>query len=282
VKVFFPISIFNSELNGNNYYLDEIVIDTKYHLATAFIENLYESGVIKNLNLIRTHISGRLGCSGLVNVNNGLIDSVHIKGSVSSRYENARPVSGIAYWNEGIISNSSFDGDLEGKTVGGLVSFNEGIIKKSFFEGTITGARIGGITGTNDGTISKSYAKAKIEADSAAGGIALNNSRFIENSYFIGAVETNPEYGNSAGIAATTDKEEYDRISNCYSSATLTGSQKFGVAPEVDETNISFFNSDLAPVITGGTPANTQELKTKQHSPLQAGTSKRSGAYPPK
>ena len=243
---------FDGTFDGNGYVISNLTITGGNENAGLF--GYVFEGVIKNVGLEVVNVEGGQNTGGLVGISWGKIENcyVHITGKVSG----TEYVGGLVGYGVDII-DSYATGNVEGDTnyVGGLVGFHDsGEIRTSHATGNVTGAggysgglvgwnengssitdsyatgnvtangggTAGGLVGNNKGTISNSYATGKVEADSAAGGLAGHNDNGeITDSYATGNVNGNDEVGGLVGYHEGV-------ISRCYVTGAVTGGTLVG------------------------------------------------------
>lgn len=131
-------TIFDGELNGNNYVIKNI--------GEPLLSCLGKNAKVENLKLTSVEID-----------------------------KNGENLGALAYFNHGSIKNIYDEGRVEGQiNVGGTVGFNTGFIEHTVFKGTVRGIKnIGGIVGFNMlGVINQARVTGKIEGEIYVGGLA--------------------------------------------------------------------------------------------------------------
>lgn len=197
-KLWTPIAgTFTGSIDGNNKEIKDIyyLVDnntytiedgkySRYGIATsgsngylAFMENIGEGGIIKNLTLdinfndTTSHDSYYMYYAGLAVQNRGAISNVAVTGSMSLKLttlnnQMSTQVAGIVITNRGTIDNSNANmnitayDNIKGRrsvNVGGIATNNYGTIENCYFAGEITSNTIGGIAAINEGTIDRCY-----------------------------------------------------------------------------------------------------------------------------
>lgn len=205
---------FNGTFDGNGHVIRNLNIGTTNDL-TGLFGVIAETGLVKNLGLTGTAITG------------------------GSR------VGGIAGLNKGTISNCYNTGTVKGTSyIGGLVGYNKGFVKSCYNTGAITAdgentpsgpmAYLGGIAGANANKISQSYNQGSISSrGSRVGGISGVNSddsavtAVIENCYNEGSITGSVVVG---GIAGINDKKLITfyggvLITKCYNTGLISAAE---------------------------------------------------------
>ncbi|MDX9808262.1 MAG: ZmpA/ZmpB/ZmpC family metallo-endopeptidase-related protein [Acholeplasma sp.] len=161
---------FEGTLDGNNHQIQ--------HLKTPLFCTII-TGEIKNLYLVDVDIdvqtNGEMG--GLSNYNNGVIENVHVSGSI----KHDGSIGGLVGRSSKIIRRSSFSGTIyapESGNVGGITGLNSGLIDQSHTEGSITAyMHVGGIAGHSfQGVIQNTYSHMDITGQMYVGGIVGSSS----------------------------------------------------------------------------------------------------------
>jgi hypothetical protein len=160
----------------------------------------YNSGIIKN-SVVDINILGKNNFVGGIagRSNYGDIYNTRTTGVITGQSTSTGGIAGQLY--DGIVENSSFEGDIYGFwTVGGLVGYNRNaLISKSYFKGNISGNEmIGGLVGKNGwvedpGNIYDSYSISDINRLAGTNQrfglfIGLNTGGVIKNSYSDGNI----------------------------------------------------------------------------------------------
>jgi|GEM_PF-2700731 len=157
---------FEGTLDGNNHQIQ--------HLKTPLFCTII-TGEIKNLYLVDVDIdvqtNGEIG--GLSNYNNGVIENVHVSGSI----KHDGSIGGLVGSSSKIIRRSSFSGTIyapNSSLVGGITGTNTGLIEETFTQGSITAKHVvGGIVGnTHGGIVRNSYSSIDVTGETYVGGIA--------------------------------------------------------------------------------------------------------------
>jgi len=164
-------------------------------------------------NVTLTAMSNKSYVGIVAGLNEGVIDTVTVSGTVSAKY--ASRVGGIAGKNAvgGVIANSKNLATVEaGEWAGGIVGETHGTLRACTNEGAVVGkSRVGGIAGEVFGTVSHVLNSAAIAADGDYLGGLLGKGAAtakLENSQNTGDVEGKGDYvggvvgyseGNSSG-----------------------------------------------------------------------------------
>lgn len=149
-------------------------------LKVPLFGTIQPSSVIKGVTLINSHVNG---VESFAISNSGVIESCTVRAE-----------------NPGSDSYSSVSVEAE-NNVAGFININHGTIKNSYFVGTITGDAVSGFVDTNYGIIENSYANVILSGNSSASGfVSYNNNGTIKNSFVVGSVRSNEDYGISYGF----------------------------------------------------------------------------------
>jgi hypothetical protein len=111
--------------------------------------------------------------------------------------------------------------------VGGLVGSNFGFVANSHASANVTGnINVGGLIGWNSdsGAVSSSYAISRVGGDYLIGGLAGQNSGAVSNSYAMGIVTSEGEYGTAGGLVGGNG----GTIDNSYAAGNVTGTDWVG------------------------------------------------------
>lgn len=223
---FGPFNIVNPEVSAHDLYLTDVDITATIQddgaRVGAFAGEVGQNGRVGNV-----HVTGNVR---LVVVPGGIVNCC------------GRFVGGLSGVNSGMISESSFVGDVVTNdnwgSAGGLVGSNvSGTISESFAAGTVTGGReTGGLVGTTwatfGGLIENSYSRMSVIAFAninyfAAGGLIGHNTEMaVQNSYAVGTVEgpnTSPSYTNHRGGLIGVDNDGLDFSSDSYWDVDASG-----------------------------------------------------------
>jgi hypothetical protein len=166
---------FNGIYDGGGKFIQNLKIRGNDKRAGLF-GGLGRGGVIKNIRMLNTALTGGSTMGGICGESNGTILNCSVSGSISG----ADSVGGIVgyLFAESELADCSFIGNLTGnRQVGGIVGLSEGrVIKGSVNMGTITGKEfVGGIIGESrekDSAISSCANNGEVRGNSALGGIA--------------------------------------------------------------------------------------------------------------
>ena len=189
--------------NGNGHTISNLIIDGDSYLG--FFDK--HSGVVKNLGIENSHISGSGNFAGaLAACNNGDLINCYSSGEVYA--ENY--VGGLAGTSDGIIafchsgcSVNAADSSLQAK-IGGLVGFtgNDNFAINSFATGQVAclGDEVGGLIGRNVGGVYNCFATGSVHGGNYVGGLfGRSDSCNVNNCYSSGYVSGNDDIGGVAG-----------------------------------------------------------------------------------
>jgi len=154
---------FQGIFDGNGFKITGIKCNRPTEDYQAFFGFIGTGGVVKNLEIADTILSGRSQMGGLCGGNAGLVYNCHVTG--------ASTVSG---------NNTSLD---YSGNIGGVVGDNDGTLRLCSAAGTITGLRdVGGVSGDNDGLLQNCWFLGDVYCSvvSDAGLISGDNKGFID------------------------------------------------------------------------------------------------------
>ncbi len=180
---------FKGVLDGNGHTISGFYCDRKDADNIGFIG--YNSGLICNLKLSRSPISGRYYTGGICGFNNGEIFNCQYD---SSSVTGSNYTGGIAGYSKGSIASSR----------------NYSAVKGDYFAG--------GISGENTGRIDSCANHGIISGSSSIGGIS--------GSCAGGDIQTCNNYGSIHGVDNTggiAGKNSYASISECFNYGELSG-----------------------------------------------------------
>jgi len=174
-----PIGItdnpFTGTFDGQGYEIHDLFINRPYEDDVGLFGYVIEGGVIKNLGVVNTDVTGLAGVGGLIGGN---------AGTVSNSYSTGNVTDGGWGW------------------VGGLIGGNAGTVSNSYSTSYVTGyAGVGGLVAFNDeaGTVSNSYSSANVIGEEIVGGLVAGNAGIVSNSYSTGSVTGNNNVGGLVG-----------------------------------------------------------------------------------
>jgi methionine-rich copper-binding protein CopC len=230
---FIPVDLFAGTFDGQGYTISDLFINKAGNHAGLFARLDNVAGVeLKNVNFSNADVTASgWGIGTLLGSNSGntqvaLIDNNHVTNS-QVRGTGSNAVGGlVGYAWIGVISNSSFSGDVFGVTdyTGGLIGFfgTSGAycaVINSFSSGTVqsTSVDVGGLIGWSDCYVINSYSDSSVESTgSKVGGLVgtfrgtnLSGASIID-SYATGAVQGPAEVGGLIGWGtAPTVRKSY-------------------------------------------------------------------------
>jgi hypothetical protein len=140
------------------------------------------SGLLKNLGVTNTTVSGQNSAGALVGYNAGTIISCYsTNSSIESRYS----AGGLVGFNSGLIITSWSSNIVNGRlNVGGLVGYNRRAIESCFSTTNVEGEeRVGGLVGTSSGTITGCYSAGTVSGEIDTGGLLGANVGYAHDSW---------------------------------------------------------------------------------------------------
>lgn len=171
-----------------------------FNSSSAMFDSVTATGSIRNLKIQNADVTGTDNAAVLVNnLNGGVIDNVHVSGSVLTS-GTGKYAGGLVAQGNGHIDNSSFEGIVTGKnsSTGGLIGHSDstGIaILNSYTTGSVIAAQgsiSGGLVGSAESIvkINNSLSSASVTGTTAGGLIGsaqpdlteINNSSYKKQS----------------------------------------------------------------------------------------------------
>jgi len=151
--------IFQGTFDGQGYEIRDLFINRPDELCVGLFSIVDEGGVIENVGVVNTTVTGRALVGGLVGGNAGTVSNSYSGSSVTGE-ECVGSLVGANEW-VGTVSNSYSTGSVTGEwRVGGLVGDNRGTVSNSYSTSSVTGnSGIGGLVGFNieEGSLSNSF-----------------------------------------------------------------------------------------------------------------------------
>jgi len=166
------------------------------------LNEIYGEGVIKDIGVVNTTVTGGEDVGGLVGKNAGTVSNSYSSGSVTGNNR----VGSLVGANSGTVNNSYSTGSVMGSSehAGGLVGDNSGTVTKSYSSGSVTGeVVVGGLVGWNfvEGTVSNCHSTGSVSGNSGVGGlVGVNFIGSVSNSYSSGNVIGNGDVGGLVGV----------------------------------------------------------------------------------
>ena len=191
---------FTATFEGNSNTISGLFINRSTTAYAGLFSDVDRAGVIQNVGLVDTDVTGSDYVGGLAGYNSGTITASYAMGAVSGN----KYVGGLVGRNGGTIEYSRATGTVSGtdNQIGGLVGTNTGTIEASYATGVVSeGQTVGGLVGTNwNGTIEASYATGAVSGNDYVGGLVGDQSGgMIEASYATGTVSGNNYVGGLVG-----------------------------------------------------------------------------------
>ena len=199
-----PRNKFYGHFDGQGHTVSGVFVNTPETDSVGFFGAA--GGLIENLNIADSYISGDYGAGGIVGAGRGYIFRCTFSGAVEAR----RGVGGIG-------------GSLGGYTV---YCRNDGYVRAK--EYTYNG-EAGGIVGSLIFSVEKCVNTGHVFAKRIAGGIVGYNDGHVENSYNLGVV--NAEYSAGGIVGQSRNTTDEDTLVNCFNMGRVSG--KYGVGAVV-------------------------------------------------
>jgi hypothetical protein len=217
------VDFFTGSYDGGGFEIGGLTINRPEEFNVGLFGYI-NGGSVSNVSLVAADISGEERVGGIVGINEGLIDSVSVEGSIMAE----SIAGGVAGRNIGPIQNAHASVEISGSgTIGGLVGINSSIITKSYSSVTVENVLSvgGGFVGRNSGRIDESYAEGSVEGTENIGGfIGVNNpGGIITNSYSLADVTGDDVVGGFIGDNNTATEVEFSYSSGVVAGLTNTG-----------------------------------------------------------
>ncbi|MFW6142201.1 MAG: GLUG motif-containing protein, partial [Candidatus Saliniplasma sp.] len=197
---------FTGIFDGNGKTISGLYIDrpTEEYIGLFGYTNGAE---IKDIELTGVDVTGEQRVGGLVGYNNGLISNTSASGEVegTSGYYNGVLVG--YNFDSGEVHFSHSSGTVTGTNgLGGLCGLNLGTISDSYSTADViaTGNYIGGFVGEHRGGITNAYSIGEVSGSSYVGGFVGWNSGTVENSFWDN--ETSGQTTSEGGTGKTTEE----------------------------------------------------------------------------
>ena len=156
---------FNGTLNGNNHTVTGLFINRSGTTYVGLFGFLGSRGLVKNLGLAGSNITGNQMVGGLAGLNfEGIVSNCYATGNVSGNLF----IGGLIGDNRGWVNDSHASGNTTGSDfVGGLVGTNRSPVNNSHaaVNTTGTGIMVGGLVGENRGPLNNSHATGNVSGN---------------------------------------------------------------------------------------------------------------------
>ena len=184
-----PIGTFTGSFDGQGYEIRDLFINRPGEIYVGLCGYVAAGGVIENVGVVNTDMTGQGNVGNLVGWNVGTISNSYSTGSVTGNWS----VGGLVGVNgEGTVSNSYATGSVTSHSaVGGLVGWNVGgTVSNSYSTGSVSGdVGVGGLVGYNEeGTASNSFWDIETSGQATSdGGTGMNTTEMKDITTFTGA-----------------------------------------------------------------------------------------------
>ncbi|MGN8225641.1 BspA family leucine-rich repeat surface protein [Gracilimonas sp. BCB1] len=228
---FVPIggdSPFTGSFDGQGFVITGLTISRSTEDYVGLFAVIGDSGSVKDIGLEQLSITGGGNTGGLAGENNGSISGSYADGDV----DGSAIVGGLVGLNNATISESYSAGTVDGtQDIGGLVGLHSlGTISKSYSTSDATGTanNVGGLIGFSYDNVENSYATGSANGDTNIGGLVGNyNSGTVSNSYSTGSVTGSSNVGGFIGQKnsfAAASNSFWDTQTSSQAAATGIGS----------------------------------------------------------
>jgi len=192
---FLPIGDFYGNYNGQEHAISGLTINRTATNRVGLFG--FSSGVIKNMRMVGSSISGFQDVGGIVGWNEGTINFCSNTGSVSGLYIKVGGIVGNNY-SGGSITNSYNAGTVNSSRtdayyVGGIAGSNYATITNCYNIGAVSnyyGFELGGVVGFSSGTLTNCYnagtttPKVIGTSDANIGGVVGKSTTTISHCYW--------------------------------------------------------------------------------------------------
>ncbi|MCP9290805.1 BspA family leucine-rich repeat surface protein [Gracilimonas sediminicola] len=219
---FVPIggdSPFTGSFDGQGFVITGLTVNRSTEDYAGLFAVIGDGGSVKNIGLEQLSITGGGNTGGLAGENNGTISGSYADGDV----DGSAIVGGLVGLNNSSITQSYSAGTVDGtQDIGGLVGLHSlGTISESYSTSDATGTanNVGGLIGFSYDNVENSYATGSVSGDTNVGGFAGNyNSGTVSNSYSTGAVTGSSNVGGFIG-----QKNSFAAASNSFWDTQTSG-----------------------------------------------------------
>lgn len=232
--------------DGNGFWIKGIYSNTEKKYQGLFG---YSSGIIKNLTLKNSYISGKDVVGGIVGINGGTIENCRVENTIINGENKVGGITGVSMTSSTIKQGSTENCKIIGKNyIGGIVGYlnNNSSITESSNNADVSGEDyIGGVMGISffGSNISTNSNSGNIKGNNYIGGIGGYSAAQIEKNinsgditgqvyvgglvgvnYTMGDINSSCNSGkvegenNIGGVAGTNNAS----ISNCYNKGNIT------------------------------------------------------------
>ncbi|WP_428236046.1 BspA family leucine-rich repeat surface protein [Gracilimonas sp.] len=219
---FVPIggsSPFTGSFDGQGFVITGLTVNRSTEDYAGLFAVIGDGGSVKNIGLEQLSITGGGNTGGLAGENNGTISGSYADGDV----DGSAIVGGLVGLNNSSITESYSAGTVDGtQDIGGLVGLHSlGTISESYSTSDATGTanNVGGLIGFSYDNVENSFATGSVSGDTNVGGFAGNyNSGTVSNSYSTGAVTGSSNVGGFIG-----QKNSFAAASNSFWDTQTSG-----------------------------------------------------------
>ena len=255
---------FMGEFNGKRNSIISLTIKSENGNQGLFCNN---EGVIKNLNIINSKISGNYTVGSIVAINKGKIQDCLSQGvEITTQIGECGGICGKSSGKiEGCVNKSNITGV---GSIGGIVAVNidTGEVLSCYNIGDIyanqNSSNVGGIVGVSDGNVENCYNLGKVYGmieNSSGGIVGFNQTGIVNNCYNLGVIEGINQIG---GIAGANNNE----VNNSYNTAEVkseNGSGSFGaiVGRNIAKVNNCYYSIEINAIgEENGTSSNVSKI----------------------
>ncbi|MCQ2063328.1 MAG: InlB B-repeat-containing protein, partial [Fibrobacter sp.] len=210
---------FNGTFDGTGHTISGLYVDGAEYAGLfgyVFVDNINgedEKGVVKNVGIEDSHISGTKYVGGVVAYNEGRTLSVYNAGNVTGSGSGCA-TGGVVGYNVGLVSDAYNAGAVKSSvndcSTGGVVGLNAGFVFYVYNIGAVSGgANVGGVAGSNSSMISKAYYNTEIFTGNAVGSGNLPNPAAgktaveLSSLEIVDLVSDKDHVGSSAWVAGS-------------------------------------------------------------------------------
>jgi len=209
---------FTGTFDGQRYEIRDFFINRPDEDYVGLFCRVGQTGVIKNIGMVNTIITGHAFVGALVGWNQGSQGNVRYSYSTGSMTGDAF-VGGLVGWNDGYVGNSYSDVRVIGnRYVGGLVGWNGGTVANSWSTGSVIGTMmVGGLAGNNGfGIVYDSYSTGNATGNQIVGGLVGGNDGKLHDSYSTGSVSGNDTIGGLVGLEGDRFRSGFGSVANSF------------------------------------------------------------------
>jgi len=197
---------YNGTFEGNNKTVSGLYCNNSSTRWLGLFSCVNKAGVVQNVGVINSYISGYSAVGGVVGSNYGTVINCYNSGTIIGDYS----VGGVAGFIEGIKSG--------GTVIGGIMTgcYNSGTVTCDDYAGGVVGQV------NNFATVTNCHNSSTVSGTMRVGGVTGYNSGTVISCHNSGTVIGTGDDGKLGGISGVVN-DNYGTVANCYNSGTVSG-----------------------------------------------------------